>query len=101
MLYAIATGASIDVGRVIFDHYMHNVRAKQGGIPFSALISALCVLNGVTWAANEEKIAPMRPIDEALIAEFEGWVPPNKRSFASTGAGSSSLAPTRNLTLHA
>ena len=65
------------------------------------MISALCALNGVTWAANEEKIGPMRPIDEVLIAEFEGWVPPNKRSFASTGAGSSSSAPPRNPTLHA
>ena len=80
---------------------MYSVRAKQGGIPFPALIYALCALNGVTWAANEEKIGPMRPIDEALIAEFEGWVPPNKRSFASTGAGSSSSAPPRNPTLHA
>ena len=59
-------------------------------------------MNGVTWANNEEKAAPMKPIDEVLIAEFLGLVPPNKRSFASMRAGYSSSAPrTRNPTLHA
>ena len=102
MLYALATGASIDVGRVIFDYYTYSLRAKQRGIPFSALITALCAMNGVNWANNEEKMAPMKPIDEVLIAEFLGLVPPNKSSFASTRVGSSSLAPrTRNPTLHA
>ena len=54
------TGASIDVGQVIFYHYMYSVRAKQGRIPFPLLITSLCALNGVTWANNEEKAAPMR-----------------------------------------
>ena len=90
------------MGRVIFDHYMYSVRAKQGGIPFPSLITSLCALNGVTWANNEEKATPMKPIDEVLIVEFLGLVPPNKHSFASTGVGSSSSAlTTRNPTLHA
>ena len=102
LLYALVTSASIDVGRVIFDHYMHSVRAKQGGILFPSLIISLCTLNGMAWANNEEKAAPMKPIDEVLIADFLGLVPPNKRSFASTRAGSSSSASrTRNPTLHA
>ena len=52
MLYALMMGASIDVGQVIFDHYMHSVRAKLGGIGFPSLITSLCALNGVTWAPN-------------------------------------------------
>lgn len=96
------TGASIDVGRLIFNHYMYSVMAKQGGIMLPSLITSLCALNGVTWVNNEEKPAPIKPIDEVLIAEFLGLVPPHKHSFASTRADSSSSAPRiRNLTLHA
>ena len=102
LLYALATGASIDVGRLIFDHYMYSVRAKQGGISFPSLITFLCALNGVTWANNDEKAALIKTIYEVLIAEFLGLVPPNKHSFASTRAGSSSSAPRiRNPTLYA
>ena len=49
--------------------------------------------NGVTWAPNEEKVAHMKPIDETLIAEFLGYVPPTRHFFATVGASSSSLAP--------
>ena len=81
---------------------MYSVKAKQGGIPFPSLITSLCNLNGMTWANNEEKAAPMKPIDEVLIAEFLCLVSPNKHSFASTRAGSSSSIPrTRNPTLNA
>ena len=78
MLYALMTRASIDMGQVSFDHYMHSVWSKLGGIGFSSLITYICAWNGVTWAPNEEKAAPMKPIDEALIAEFLGNVPPTK-----------------------
>ena len=49
-------------------------------------------MNGVTWAPNEEKATPMKLIDEGLIAEFLGHVPPTKHSFAIVGASSSSSA---------
>ena len=93
LLHALITGAFINVGRVIFDHYMHSVWAKLRGIGFPSLITTLCAWNGVTWVPNEEKAALMKPIDGALIAKFLGFVPPTKRSFATVGVGSSSLAP--------
>ena len=55
LLYALVTGASIDVGRVIFYHYMHSVRAKQGGIMFPSLITSLCALNGVIGLKMKRK----------------------------------------------
>ena len=42
----------------------------------------------------------MKPIDEALIAEFLGYVLPTKRFFAIVGASSSSSAP-RARNIHA
>ena len=45
LLYAIMVGASIDVGQVIFDSYMHCVRQKARGISFPYLITALCAFN--------------------------------------------------------
>ena len=93
MLYALMTRASIDVGRVIFDHYMHSVRSKVRGIGFSSLVTSFCAWNGVTWAPNKEKVAPMKPIDEGLIVEFLGHVPPTKHYFATTGASCSSSVP--------
>ena len=70
---------------------MHCVWSKAGGIDFPSLITAICALNEVAWALNEEVGVPMRLIDAGLIAEFLGNVPPTKRSFAIAGASSSSL----------
>ena len=52
---------------------MYSMRSKLGGISFPSLITYLCAWNGVTWAPNEERVAPMKTIDEALIAEFLGY----------------------------
>ena len=42
LLYALMNGASIDVGWVIFYHYMHSVWSKLGGIGYPSLITSLC-----------------------------------------------------------
>ena len=45
LLFALMTGASIVMGIVIFDHYMHSVWSKVRGIGFPSLVTSLCAWN--------------------------------------------------------
>ena len=94
LLYAIVSGASVDVGRVIFDYIMQCARAAHGGIGFPCLISAICASQGVMWDRNEEMGGVMRPIDGPKLAEFLGIAsPPKKRRHSTVGASASSSQP--------
>ena len=94
------TGASIDVGPVIFYHLMQSVQFVAGSIGFPSLIIGICALFRLTWATNEEMCATMRPIDAGLMVEFLGYVPPTtKHRLSTTGSSSSSSIP-RVQTVH-
>ena len=45
-------GASIDVGRVIFDNFTQSVRSTFGHIVYLSL-NTICSYHNVTWASNE------------------------------------------------
>lgn len=87
LLYAIVTGKSIDVGRIIQQSIRHSRRASTtGGLGHPSLITALCREAGVTWQQDEELLHPKSLIHKNFIARLKSWDSPLA---SNTGASSS------------
>ena len=70
-MYDIVSNASIDMGWLIFDNYMHSVRSPIAGIFYPLLVVALCSLSWVRWAADTEIGFAMKVIKKGLIEELK------------------------------
>lgn len=74
LLYAIVTGKSIDVGKVIYGSILHALRGgSTGGLPHPSLICGLFRNAGVVWAADEIFEQPKSVIDSRAINRFKEW----------------------------
>lgn len=82
LLYAIVTGLTIDVGRLIVDSIIHTVRNRLG-LFFPSLITRLCAQAGVEVNKDEEVLHPKRPIDDALLHTIKSSRMPAPREVAT------------------
>lgn len=74
MLYALAMGFSIDVGKVIYYWIQHIHRASTiGGLGHPSLITELCQLAGVEIGLEEER-TPTKAIIARASSQPHGHV---------------------------
>lgn len=86
LLYCIATGRGINLGRILHDHIIRTAnRGKTGSLGHGSLITAMCESAGAKFFANEQLIALTGPIDPAKFLKFPNWKggdpEPNGRGF--------------------
>lgn len=73
LLFAIATGRSVNVGQVIY-HSMRHIRRRSTtvGLGYPSLITALCPAVSVVWDSREELVHPGVIIDKNFISRYRG-----------------------------
>lgn len=68
LLFAIFTGKSIDVGRVIYRSIITALRGSStGGLPHPSFICGLCKNAGVVWGSDEIFEQPKSVVDSNTI----------------------------------
>lgn len=74
LLYALVTGKSIDIRKVIYDSIRHTQQGSStSGLPHSSLICGLCKNVNVVYGKDEifERLNAL--IDSKTISRFKEW----------------------------
>lgn len=80
LLYAMVTGKTINVGKLIFENILHVAGSAKEGIWYLSLITALCKQARVQWSSVEELLHPKVPLDANIVNRLYNYQPPGGNS---------------------